>query len=154
MSFTFYGYLDQQWIDRKMDEYDICSYDIKDLLEEYCFEAKQLLDSPNPIIYCLISLILDQLMEKLEKDESNLTQNILERIREDLRDTIFTNCLDSHLSALDVFDDYEEEIKQELEEATNDSLNGIWEDSEDPEIQEQIKQKIEELRALFEKYDF
>jgi hypothetical protein len=154
MSFTFYGYLDQKWIDNKIEEYNLNSCDIKDLLEEYGFEAKQLIDSPNPIIYCLINLIIDQLMEKRELENANLSEDLLERIREDLRDTIFVNCLDSHLQALDVFESYKEEIHQNLIDNCQDSLNGIWENPEDPEIKKQIQEQMEKLENLFSEYDF
>jgi hypothetical protein len=134
MSFTFYGYLDQRWIDNKINEYDLCSYEIVENLEEYCFEAKQILNSPNPVIYCLINQVIGQFIDRLEKD-FNLSSGLLEKIRERLDETIFINALDSHLQSIYVFENIQEEIKEELGEL-------------------EIIDQFEKLKNLFEKYDF
>ena len=75
-------------------------------LEDFGYEAKQLLSSPNPVIFCLVELIISQLIERVESS-FELPQTLLETIREALQDTIFVNALDSHLDASDVFENLE-----------------------------------------------
>ena len=75
-------------------------------LEDFGYEAKQLLSSPNPVIFCLVELIISQLIERVESS-FKLPQTLLESIREALQDTIFVNALDSHLDASDVFENLE-----------------------------------------------
>ena len=75
-------------------------------LEDFGYEAKQLLSSPNPVIFSLVELIISQLIERVESS-FELPQTLLETIREALQDTIFVNALDSHLDASDVFENLE-----------------------------------------------
>lgn len=155
MSFTFWGYLDQRWIDKKIEEYNICSYEIVENLEDFGYEAKQLLSSPNPVIFCLVELIISQLIERVESS-FELPQTLLETIREALQDTIFVNALDSHLDASDVFENLEDEIFQELK-----NNNGFEEMDEELDTVsgntiaiQQATDELGELRSLFTEYDF
>jgi hypothetical protein len=134
MSFTFYGCFDQHWIDTKINQYSIDSFEIIGDLEEYCYDAKQILNSPNPVIYCLINQILSQFISNLESNY-DFSSELLEKIRENLEDTIFINAFDSHLQTSYVFENLKEAIIQEL-------------------VELEIIDQFEELKNLFEKYDF
>jgi hypothetical protein len=134
MSFSFYGYLDQYWIDNKIKQYDLDSWEIVEMLEEYCFDSKQILSSPNPLICCIIDLIIQQLTDKLE-NEFSLSEELIENIREKLQDSIFTNSIDSHLGANDVFEVHQQEIMNEMLKL-------------DPNFQ------VKKLIDLFEEHDF
>ena len=155
MSFTFWGYLDQRWIDKKIEEYNLCSYEIVENLEDFGYEAKQLLSSPNPVIFCLIELIISQLIERVESD-FELPQTQLETIRESLQDTIFVNALDSHLDASYVFENLEGEILEDLK--SNNGFEEIDEELETKSVNrvaiEQATNELAKLRTLFNEYDF
>ena len=155
MSFTFWGYLDQRWIDKKIEEYNLCSYEIVENLEDFGYEAKQLLSSPNPVIYCLIELIISQLIERVESN-FELPQTQLETIRESLQDTIFVNALDSHLDASYVFEKLEGEILEDLK--SNNGFEEIDEELETKSVNrvatEQATNELAKLRTLFSEYDF
>lgn len=141
MSFTFYGCLDQRWIDTKQYDYDIRSDDVIDLLSDFGFEAKQILESPNPIIMCLIELIIGELIDELERD-FNFGWELLDKIRESLNDTVFINSIDSHIGADWVFQQLETEFEEHFQ-------GGYFEPDE-----EKVMEEMEKLKQTFLKYDF
>ncbi len=115
MAFSFYGYLDQDWIDSKIQEYGIYSGDIIEIVEELCFHAKSILDSPNPVIYALLDCIARQLFETDEVQE--LSDGIKEQFFSSVYETFFVNCLDSHMDPCDVVDKMKDEIIKDLKES-------------------------------------
>ncbi len=136
MSFSFYGSIDAAWIDTTIMEFNISSSDVVDEVKYSGFEAKAILDSPNPVIYCLINLIIEQLLENDLIQE--LSQDLQTKIREQLQETIFTNCYDSHLQANDVFSNLKDQILDELEEQNSGEAHC----------------EIQKLEKLFADYDF
>ena len=134
MTFSFYGCLDQAWLDDKMTTYDLCRYEIMDELENYGFEAKQLIESPNPIILAMLNLVINELTNKL-KSKYFFTDRLLDNIREQLQETVFVNCIDSHLDADYVFKNLTDDIKLELEDLDNLEL-------------------LKDVESLFNEYDF
>jgi hypothetical protein len=134
MTFSFYGCLDQAWLDDKMTTYDLCRYEIMDELENYGFEAKQLFESPNPIILAMLNVVINELIDKL-KNNYDFTDKLLDNIRELLQETVFVNSIDSHIDADYVFKNLVDDIKQELEDLDN-------------------LEQLEAVENLFNEYDF
>ena len=139
-SFTFWGYLDQRWIDKKIEEYNIDSYEIVERLEDFGYEAKQILNSPNPVILVIVELIIDDLIESID-DSYDISFGLKDQIREKLQETVFINCLDSHLDSSYVYEQFEEEIKEEFENLQTLQIN-------------EIETTLGKLKELFEEYDF
>jgi len=140
MTFSFYGYLDQDWIDSKIQEYGIYSGDVIEIVEELCFDAKSILDSPNPVIYALLDCIARQLFETDEVQE--LSDGVKEQFFSNVYETFFVNCLDSHMDALDVVEKMKDEIIQDLKESFPD-LSA-----------QEISDKYQRLLEICEEYSF
>jgi len=140
MTFSFYGYLDQNWIDSKIQEYGIYTGDVIEIVEELCFDAKSILDSPNTVIYALLDCIARQLFEYDEVQE--LSDGVKEQFFSNVYETFFVNCLDSHMDALDVVEKMKDEIIQDLKESFPD-LSA-----------QEISDKYQRLLEICEEYSF
>ncbi len=83
------GYLDIEFIDKAMDDFDVEPGDIIEAITESDFGPT----TANTIIYYIFRLAVDAAIAEVEADEDSL----------DGDDTvsIFTNCLDSHLNIKD-----------------------------------------------------
>jgi adenine-specific DNA methylase len=137
MPFTFYAPLDQNWIDNKVEKYDLCKYEILDELKEGYYNIEQIIDSPNPVIRSIIYLLINQLIDRLKTEE--ISQKLQEKIRDELEGTVFINSIDSHLSAYDVFDDFKRKIRKDFKKKL---------------ARGQAKRKLKELENLFDTYQF
>jgi hypothetical protein len=148
--FSFYGYLDQHFIDKIADSFDIDPYEVKDMLVDYGFDLRAVLDSPNPVIMCIFELVTDKLITQLE--DYNLSNSLIEDIREGLRESIYVNAMCSGFEPLEVFQGLEDSIMDELkgqEERGEDRYNeGVGGDEEGGYMA-----KLSEINDVFTSFD-
>lgn len=140
MTFSFYGYLDQQFIDNLTDTHNLDSSDVKDELESIGYTAEQILDSPNPIIYAMFYLLVNKLMNEL-RELVTLDDELEEEIRIDLIESIYTNAMCSSLQAIYIFEKYQDNLEEVLK-VQNESTD------------DKIKSLLKIIEELFEKYNY
>lgn len=85
-----------------------------EIVGELCFEAKTLIESPNPLIYALLDCIARKLFETDEVQE--LSDGIKEQFFSGVYDTFFINCFDSHMDPIEVVENMKDEIVEDLKE--------------------------------------
>ena len=113
----FYGSFDQHWIDTKMDKFDLYNQDIIEKVKDFGWEAHAILESPNPVIYCILDTIANKLFDRPEMEV--LSWQTMDILREKVQDTIFVNCLDSYLETQEVFEQNEILIRADLKGKAN-----------------------------------
>jgi hypothetical protein len=118
MSFSFYGYLDQNWIDSKIQEYGIYTGDVIEITTDLGFDAKSILESPNPVIYAVLDCIARQLFDSDEVQQ--LSDGVKEQFFSKVYDTFFVNCIDSHMAPDEVVEKMKDEIVEDLKESFPD----------------------------------
>lgn len=140
MAFSLYGYLDQRWIDTKLEEFNIYSGDIIGLVRDMGFEATSILESPNPIIYGILEYITNDFCEHKLVEE--LSDSLRDAIREGIYETYFINALDSHMAPYEVIDDLKERILEEYTELYPELNNS------------EIEERFQTLSDICDKYSF
>lgn len=123
-----------------MDKYNIYSGDVIDVIDSMGYDAKSVLDSPNPVILALLDCISNQLFEYDEIQE--LSDGMREKFYSGVYDTYFINCLDSHMSPYDVMGNLKDEILEDLKDS--------FPELPDSEIQDKYKRLLE----ICQKYSF
>jgi hypothetical protein len=146
----YYKTLDQQWLNSKLDLFQIDFYDVKTSMSEFGFSSDQILDSVNPAIYCTCELIINQFMGLSLIDD--LGDDLKETLQEQLQSSIFTNYFDSHIQFNYVYNQNREIIRQELVKQLKQSeYYGICEDES---FLEQLAELESEYYQLFDSYSF
>jgi hypothetical protein len=146
----FYQTLDQFWIEKKLNTFEIENFDIVSKISDFCFDSKQILESPNPVICCICDLIINRFIElELIQD---LSESLVERIREALESTVFINSIDSHIDFCDVYQDFKEDIKKEITQHLQD--DEYYSNCDDLNYCERVAELETEYYSLFNNYNF
>jgi hypothetical protein len=146
----YYKTLDQQWLNSKLDLFQIDFSDVKTTMSEFGFSSDQILDSINPAIYCTCELIINQFMELSLIDD--LGDDLKESLREQLQSSIFTNYLDSHIEFNYVYNQNREVIRQELIKQLKQTE--YYSICEDDSFLERLEELESEYYQLFSSYSF